>query len=359
MIKLIFFFLVLLGAVFIGLHIHADPGYLYLSLYSWSVEMPVWLAVVLLAFVFLVFNGVLLICEHILKWPKIWREWRKQHHIHKSIQNTQLGFIELNEGRWQSAQKIFIKALPHAQTPLINYLMAARAAQELNQYNLRDRYLSDAERDIPQAKIAITLTKTKWLLDDHQWEQALATLKYLQTHTSKHPLVLMLMLQLYQETEDWNQLITLLPDIQRSHILSENKFLNIQHKAYTQVLNQLISLNLIQETENYIHKLPRELKSDTPIMLSYAIFLLDNNKIDQAEKILHSITSQTPEVLFCMGQLCLKQKLWGKAKQYFEESLRLHPSAKTYLALGNLLIQLNDPENARIAFQTGLLLALK
>jgi len=358
MMKLIFFFVVLLSAIFIGLQIHADPGYLYLSLYSWSVEMPLWLAIVLLVFTFLVLHGLFLAVENILTWPNSWRQWRKKHHFQKATQKIEIGFIELNEGLCQAAQKHFITTLPYAPIPLLNYLMAAQTAQTLEQFDLRDRYLSAAERIVPHAKIAITLAKTKWLLEAHQWEQALAALTYLQNHTSKHPMVLKLLLQLYQATEDWPKVMSLLPDIKKSALFSEQAFIQIQYQAYLARLNQLIKLNLITKTQNFMHQLPRDLKSSPKIMLTYAGFMLENNLIDPAEKILHAMSPLSSEVLFYIGKLCLKQKLWGKAKQYFESSLQLQPSKEAYGALGDLLMQLNNQEQAIEAYQQGLWLSL-
>jgi HemY protein len=358
MIKLIFFFVFLLIAVLIGLQINADPGYLYLSFHSWSVEMPLWLAIALLVFTFLVLHSLFLLVSNILAWPNILKKCLKKHHVKNASHKIEMGFIELNEGLWQVAQKHLITTLAYAPIPLINYLMAAQAAQALEQFNLRDRYLSEAERLIPHAKMAITLTKTKWLLEAHQWEQALATLTYLQNHDSKHPMVLKLLLQLYQATEDWPKVINLLPDIKKSALLTEQAFIQIKYQAYLARLNQLIKLNLISETQNFIHQLPRDLKSPPQIMLTFAGFMLENNLLDSAEKILHTISPQSSELLFYIGKLCLKQKLWGKAKQYFENSIQLHPSKEAYAALGDLLMQFNDRENATKFYQQGLWLSI-
>jgi HemY protein len=45
---------------------------------------------------------------------------------------------------------------------------------------------------------------------------------------------------------------------------------------------------------------------------------------------------QSPGLLRCLGELCLREQLWGKARVYLEESLRLQVHPATYLALARL-----------------------
>lgn len=72
---------------------------------------------------------------------------------------------------------------------------------------------------MPEAKIAVELTQAELQLANHQWEQALATLKHLQDIAPRHPYVLKLIMQLYQEVKDWPQLITILPDLKSIGLL--------------------------------------------------------------------------------------------------------------------------------------------
>ncbi|HEU0199466.1 MAG TPA: hypothetical protein VFR86_03435, partial [Burkholderiaceae bacterium] len=45
---------------------------------------------------------------------------------------------------------------------------------------------------------------------------------------------------------------------------------------------------------------------------------------------------QSAGLLRCLGELCLREHLWGKARVYLEESLRLQVHPATSLALARL-----------------------
>ncbi|WBV63404.1 hypothetical protein PGH43_00365 [Legionella pneumophila 130b] len=81
---------------------------------------------------------------------------------------------------------------------------------------------------MPEAKIAVELTQAQLQLANHQWEQALATLKHLQDLAPRHPYVLKLLMNLYEEIKDWQQLIALLPDLKKNHIISDQAFEQLQ-----------------------------------------------------------------------------------------------------------------------------------
>ena len=64
-------------------------------------------------------------------------------------------------------------------------------------------------------------------------------------------------------------------------------------------------------------------------------------------------------LLLVLGKLCLKNKLWGKAKTYLETSLSLKPIADTYLHLAMLLDnKMQEPAKAQQLYQQGLKLAV-
>ena len=57
-----------------------------------------------------------------------------------------------------------------------------------------------------------------------------------------------------------------------------------------------------------------------------------------------------------MGRLSLRNNLWGKARDYFETSHRLQPSAETCAELARLLFSLGERELSAQFYREGLLL---
>ena len=51
---------------------------------------------------------------------------------------------------------------------------------------------------------------------------------------------------------------------------------------------------------------------------------------------------EDPELLLCLGRLSARDKLWGKARDYFESSYRLERRPETCAELGRLLVALEQ-----------------
>ena len=60
------------------------------------------------------------------------------------------------------------------------------------------------------------------------------------------------------------------------------------------------------------------------------------------------------QLLLCLGRLAAREKLWGKARDYFESSYRLERSAETCAELGRLLVALGEPKVAAAYYREGL-----
>lgn len=72
------------------------------------------------------------------------------------------------------------------------------------------------------------------------------------------------------------------------------------------------------------------------------------------------IESQKPNddfLLFAIGLEYISVEEWGKAKDYLERLRHIHPSyTATYLHLGKLYEQLNENENAKNCYESGLMI---
>src|SRR5690606_25675395 len=203
------------GSVYLGIQLNYDPGYVLIAINHWTVETTLWVAVCGLLLLYILTHLVLQFSHKIARTPRAVNKWNSRRLAHKAQATTRKGLIEYSEGYWQKAKTHLIQALPNTDTPLLNYLTAARAAQKMGDSQLRDHYLREAQQSMPEAKIAVELTQAQLQLANHQWEQALATLRHLQDLAPRHPYVLKLLMDLYKEVRDWPQLIALLPDLKK------------------------------------------------------------------------------------------------------------------------------------------------
>lgn len=388
--RLLLIFLILLGSIYLGIRLQQDPGYLLIAFHHWTIETTFWVALMGLLLLFVTFNGLLFLLRRLFLAPSSFKAWHTKRLTRKARANTQLGLIEFSEGHWLEAKQHLIKALPNTDTPLLNYLTAARAAQEMGDSIGRDHYLREAQQSMPDAKIAVELTQAQLQLANQQWEQALATLKHLQDLAPHHPYVLKLLMHLYEDMNDWPQLITLLPELKRNRILSDSAYLLVQQQAYVRALSLLIRQKEAAALTTFMTQLPRSLKHDQAILTTYCHYLLSEHQDEEAEPLLRrclqkhyhddlimlygQINPHTARLAFaeslitkhshsaplflCLARLSRTNQLWGKAKQYFEQSIAFGATPTAYYELGTLLEERLDPLGAANRYRQGLQLAL-
>ena len=74
----------------------------------------------------------------------------------------------------------------------------------------------------------------------------------------------------------------------------------------------------------------------------------------QFAEVLLKQQPQDPSLLLTLGRLCLQNRLWGKARDYLESSLRLQRDPEACAELARLLAQLGETERSNQLFQEGL-----
>lgn len=386
--RIIVFFLIFLGAIWIGTQLSRDPGYVLIAISNWTIETTAWVALIALVLFFVLLYSFLTLYHAVMHFPERFRHWKMKRRAYKAQNNTRQGLIEFSEGHWSSAKNYLIRALPNTDTPLFNYLTAARAAQELGDLQLRDTYLREAQQAMPDAKMAVTLTQAQLQLANQQWEQALATLRHLHDMSPRHPYVLKLLMHLYQEVKDWPQLIKLLPELKKNQVIDTFTYKKLAQHTYLQAMLDLIKLKQGRELHTLFQQLPSFLKYDAQLTTVYSYYLIRQHEEKQAEPLLRTCLQKnyderlialygtffinTKQLSFaesllkkhldsaalylCLSKLCSANHLWGKAKTYIDHSIILRPSIEAYQSLGELFEHLGEMEKAREAYRQGLAL---
>lgn len=380
--------IVFIISVYFGLKIAEDPGYAYFAYQGWSVEMPLWFAALTLMVLFLVgyFLGHLLdsIDSTVYRW-KNWLRWRRKN---KSYCKTNRGLIDLVERDWKNAEYYLLDGIQRSDAPLINYLAAAYAAHERGAYDKRDSYLRKAHDLAPHAEIAIGLTQAQLQYNQGKLEQALATLDHLQTIAPKHKAVLKLLERVYVHLADWHELLKLLPRLRKAKLIDDTELYNFEKKIYCELLNKAEGEQGVRAVWGTI---PKKLQKEADVVCCYATRLLSypdaaieleallsktikSGWHTELVKLYGLIVTSDPSkqltkaaawskeypsqaiLLLTLGRLCMRCQLWGKARNYYESSLKLEANPETYAEFGKLLEQIGEPVAAAERYRDGLLL---
>ena len=263
--------LVLGCGVGLSLWLGQEEGFLLLVWNGWRLEVSnLVVAVTLLV-------GFYLVLLRLFSWLG----GRQLRLAQRSLGN---GLLELAQGRWRKAERKLLNRVDHSQAPLLNYLGAARAAQMAGDDQSRDRHLADALRLQSTAdkssKIAVGLLRAETLHESGQSDQALQVLLSLQKLQPRHHHVLKLLQKIYTELDDWQGLLTLLPQLRRSKTVTKEQGQQVSQRCHLELLKNA------DDIQTAWRHMPRKFAADASLLSYYLQVLIDDGQSDRAAKLL-------------------------------------------------------------------------
>jgi HemY protein len=325
-------------------------------------------------------------------WFKI-KNWFYIRRKNQSYSKTQQGLSLLIQGRWKKAERFLIAGADQSQEPLMNYLAAARAAQEQSAFDRRDQYIQKSYQIAPHADLAIGLTKADLEIRQEQFEQAVATLNRLRQLSPRHPQVLRLLEKVYVRLADWKQVQLLLPSMRKAKLLTSEQYYLFEKNIYCELF-RASSEKRLSDVRALWQEVPRYLRKNPEVVCAYASQLMRHAPVTGVEttKEIEELIRKTlksswqpelvsiygklnlrnlnrqlvivgawlkmygphPELLLLLGKICVRVQLWGKAKDYFERCLAQGKNAEASLDYGRLLEQLGESEDALRVYKEAL-----
>ncbi|MDG2090071.1 MAG: heme biosynthesis HemY N-terminal domain-containing protein [Gammaproteobacteria bacterium] len=388
-------FLILLLALGVGAYLSVflaeDPGYVLVTFRAYSVEVTLGAAIISLIITYLVIIGLFKLLKIINPFKLFNKEtWYRIFNQKNVRRQTELGWQKLLLGQWQDAYKLLVESANRAQVPSVNYLAAAYAAFQRKDQLACIFCLSQAKQQSLVSNSGIKTFQALLELKSGKEEQSLALLLAIIKEQPESPYALMLLKDIYVSLKDWKQLNSLLPELEKQKVLSNEELLNLKeqlavhrlHKASTQSVNDnelktiwssfhktlqkrelvmeaylraLLSSGNSEEAVNLLTKFIKHQWSDRLIeLLGY----IDTK--DAAEQILlvEGWVKDRPKnvnLMLTLGRLSLRNKLWGKAREYFELALRLSNntrlSSEINAELGRLLEHLGEHEQSLTCYR--------
>jgi len=389
-VKTLIIALLVLGlAVVVGLILHTDPGQVVLGYETFTVETSLAFLLIALAALFTTFYLVLRAIGGLVKLPRWMRRRRVIKRRSQAQRGLSRGLLALAEGRWESAEhELTHLAQRHRSTALLGFLGAAQAAQEHGATDKRDQYLRNAEALGREAELSVGLTRARLLLARGDSGEAGAILDDLARNYPRNAHVLALRAELLHERGDWDNLNTLLPVLRKRKALSPAHIETLERRIWLGSLSSASDAELpacwlrlpkrARENATAIATLVRRQIAqgnagdaertlrralnrhwDDQLAALYGEVEADDvaRQIDHVERWLKA-HPESPAMLDTLGRLCVRRRLWGKARSAFESSLQLQADAGTQRRYAALLEQLDEPDAARDAYRRGLALAL-
>lgn len=385
---LILIILSLLVAVGISTYANSDTGQVIIMISGWKIQTSFNLFLVAIVILLILSHIILSLLRQIYRASDLFSRWQKDSKLRLSQQYLSDGLTAMLQYNWRKAETLFKKGATYSLTPFTNYLAAAWTAQRSGAVERMNNYLHKAVEHGTDKEATVDIVKAGLHIEQQQMQQALSILTRLKEQASgKQSGIQEMLLRAYTGNNNWREVLALLSKIKHKGSMSREQIWGKQLQAYTELL-KIAGSNTSEELNNIWSGIPRKLRAEHQLIKIYTeeklkfseasdceplirkalkkswcaklinlYSLIDSEDTDRQLKFAEGLISkypQNPALLLALGRLSCKNKLWGKAKNYLQQSLQIHPLPVTHQLLANLLDDLGESEAALHHYQQGL-----
>lgn len=359
----------------------ADRGYVAIDFHGYLVEMSVpGFLIVVTALIFAIW-----LLRKVVLAPRRLGEAAGRYRSGRAGQKLTRGMIDVAEGNFARGEKLLARSAGTSDSPLFNYLQAARAAHLQGRDERRDEWLKLAYQETPEATNAVLLTQAEFQLDRGQYEHALATLRRIEENSRNHSYAADLLGRIYFQLNDWDNLGALLPRLQKHSRVKPATLEMWTVRVHSEMLKRAPDGDAVLQAWKQV---PKPLRKNLTLLDAYYTGLIRSGMNQKAEKDLTAALktewrgplvrlyglvegidaskqlkraetwlqkhAEDPDLLLASARLCLRNELWGKARSYLESVISLRPTPEAFQVYGRLLNQLGETDAAADAYRDGL-----
>jgi len=368
------------------------PGTVFIDVGGKSINFPLIFLVIGTLLLFAVLYFLIRAFSALRRAPGAISKKRTEGRHNKARDSLKRGFIEMTEGKWSQAERSLAGSAGKSDTPFLNYLGAARVAQEQGKIERRNELLDKAAAVEDGVGLAVGLTRAELQHNNQEYDSALETLEGLNNDHSENEKVQKYLARTLHARGEWQQLYDLLPKLSKNKTIAEAKKNHFSIDAYCHLLAEKGDAKDREGFDDLWKEIPKTFRRDPAVVKSYIRQLIhfDDAKtagpfirkylkqnwnddivalyselniadhkvgLAQSEKWLKQYPD-SPGLLAMSGFLNARAELWGKARSLLEQSLSIKAAPQTFKLLGDVLTKMDEPDAAMDAYQQGLRLAV-
>lgn len=364
---------VLIGAC-VGILMVKDAGYVLIEYANVTVETSIWVAVAILALVFVLIRIGRSLYRTLASPNGSLGSWWKDRGKRKSTGQV-LAALQLEvAGDLKAARARLLEASKHVDDPTLVYAYAAE--------------LASRQGDIEESE-AILAKLTTGHDELHEWErlqlaigksgrgnlrEAASILQEIRAKHTKSDTIALALLRVASKSNEWSLVQELATQLESSNLIDQEELGDLLHRSWREKFAQS------PETASEMWKAASKTIRENPSMIqAYVRALQDQGELKEAHSVLtkeltrrwdgrlvrefgslnHDPTdllkqgekwlgshSNDADLLFCLGRLSKRAEQHTKAREYLETSLRLREDRDTYLELAQLCLRTGEVERA-------------
>jgi len=324
---------------------------------------------------FVVFHLFLLGIRRALELPGRVREYRERRRVQLATEALRDALLALFEGRFGRAERRAQAAQEVPELAGTAALLAASAAHRLGERERRDGWLTRLPSD-ERAQTAFLTLQAEFAVADRQTERALEAVNRLQAGGARHLHAQRIALRAQELAGNWREVLRTLRALDKRDALPAPASLRLRRAAYEALFEVAgDDLVMIKRVWAEIPERDRGLSAVADCAATafaragdgamagriledaletawsnrlaghYARLeaLAPRDRLTRAEQWLKRRPDEA-RLLQLLGELCLQEKLWGKARDYLGQALAREPeSAAIHRALALLHEALDTP----------------
>ena len=392
MLRVFVLFLIVFAGIIVGPILAGHQGYVLIQTDNYNIETSVTGLVIMLIVLIVVLFLIEWILRRVLRTGARTRGWFAGRKSSKARKQTHAAMLKLAEGDHRQMEKLLARNADHAEQPVVNYLLAAEAAQQRGDDIRTNQYLERAAEIADIDQMPVDITRVRIQLARGEVHAARHGVDRLLGQSPRHPEVLRLAEQAYLLTGAYGSLLEILPSMAKADIHTDDEIRVLQEQAYIGMMNQLMAEEGSDGLKRWWKDQNRKTRHEVALQVAMATHLIECNDQDlaqevildglkrqyddrlvalmpklrsgnpeQLEKTLRQLIKQngtTPLLSSTLGQLLMKHGEWQQASEAFREALKQRPDAYDYAWLADALDKLHKPAEAAEMRREGLMLTL-
>lgn len=358
-----------------------DPGVVYIERGDTGVSLSLAAAILIVVTAVL----ALYLAWQLLKLLLFPGRWARKSLLEgskaRARKRTDKGFIAYSAGNFKQARQQLLASVGNVDSPVINYLLAARCSQFMGEDDRALELLEQAQLADPEAHPAVSVVQAEIYQQQGDWEQSLATLKPLEE--SRNAMVVRALVKVYEELGDYESLYGLIVATEKQKVLSSQEldrlrtrilncwidqqvdriqrgrspedglntlFSNLSKSDQSRVeivqayAEGLMTLGMSQSAEKVLRPL---IKRDVEPSLLALYGRTDGADVYKQIKLLQSVTSEDRHaMMLALARQSKRAELWGQARDFYQKCFELSPSVEVAKPYAEVLRAMDEPEAA-------------
>jgi HemY protein len=161
MLKILLLFALLIAGIVLGPMIAGHQGYVLIQTDNYNIETSVTGLVIILILAMVVLFAIEWLLRRIFRTGAHTRGWFVGRKRRRARKQTEQALLKLAEGDYQQVEKLMAKNADHAEQPVVNYLLAAEAAQQRGDEARANQHLERATELAGDDLIPVEITRVR------------------------------------------------------------------------------------------------------------------------------------------------------------------------------------------------------